>query len=94
MSINRLATEDRRLRLLQLLAKCGGYKMNSGVLLKLLDEMGHAVSSDRLSTDLYWLAEQELVQVHTVDGLLVATLLTAGLETAEGRRRAPGVAPT
>lgn len=85
-------TEDRRLVLLRILSELPGYRSNSSVLTNLLDGFGHTVSKDYVKTQLHWLAEQELVSVHDLDGLKLATLTERGHDVARGLAEVPGVA--
>ena len=85
-------TEHQRLALLQVLAEASEYSHNETVLRLALGELGLAVSRDRLRTQLNWLAEQDLLQVQDVSGLLVARLTARGEDVAHGRSRTPGVA--
>jgi Fe2+ or Zn2+ uptake regulation protein len=87
-----VVTADRRLRVLVLLDKAHAYMTNEHVLQGLLQPMGHAISVDRLRTDLAWLAEQGLLDVHEHDGLQVATLRRRGVDVANDRACVPGVA--
>ncbi len=85
-------TEDRRLVLLRILAELPGYRSNSSVLTSLLDGFGHTVSKDYVKTQLHWLAEQELVSVHDLDGLKLATLPARAHDVQRGLATVPGVA--
>jgi hypothetical protein len=85
-------TADRRLVLLRMLAEQIAYKANSTVLTHRIDQLGHAMSRDQVKTQLYWLAEQDLVSLdEPVPGVLVATLTARGMEVAKGYVVAPGV---
>jgi len=86
-----IQTEDRRLVVLRSLKESGGYKASEYVLLQLLEYWGHAVATDRLRTDLAWLAEQGLVTGADVAGVQVATLTGRGLDVSLGRAVQPGV---
>ena len=83
---------DRRLVLLRLLRASAGYACNEHLLGTMADRMGHAVSADRLRTDLAWLAEQELVTLDTITDLQVAKLTRRGLDVIAGTAHVPGVA--
>ncbi len=85
-------TADQRLRILQALAQDNGYSHNEHVLASLLDNLGHAISGDKLRTELLWLAEQGLLEVGGVSGMMVAILSIRGHDVATGRATAPGVA--
>lgn len=83
-------TEDRRLQLLRALANAAQYRANAYLLRAYCDSVGHAVSADRLESDLAWLAEQLLVTVERAP-VLLATLTARGLDVAHGRALQPGV---
>lgn len=83
---------DRRLVLLRLLSEQMQYRSNSSVLTMAMEHFGHAISRDQVRTELGWLAEQELISLDDAGTVLVATLTTRGLETAQGRVVTPGVA--
>lgn len=92
MSFAARLTEDRRLVLLRILADLPGYRSNSSVLRNLLDGFGHAVGRDYVATQLHWLAEQTLVTLSDLDGLLLVTLTPYGHDVARGLSHVPGVA--
>ncbi|HRO86909.1 MAG TPA: ArsR family transcriptional regulator [Chiayiivirga sp.] len=85
-------TEDRRLVLLRILGDLPGYRSNSSVLRKLMDGFGHAVARDYIATQLQWLAEQALVALTDLDGVLVVELTPYGQDVASGLSHVPGVA--
>ncbi|SFT73975.1 hypothetical protein [Halomonas saccharevitans] len=91
MSYERILTEDRRLQMLRLLEQSAGYSANAILLGNALEGMGHAVSQDRLATDLDWLAEQDLVRLEEMGSVTVATLTARGGDAAAGRARVRGV---
>lgn len=84
-------TEDRRLVILRLLSETPGYSSNESILDAGLEAMGHAVSRDQVRTDLAWLAEQDLVSVETVRGVMVARITQRGADVAKGQAVVPGV---
>ena len=85
---------DRRLVILRLLAEQISYKANSSVLTMALDHFGHVMSRDQVKTELHWLAEQDLVEIHELapTGILSARLTARGLEVSRGSAIVPGVA--
>lgn len=87
-----LVAEDRRLRILTLLAESNAYTASSDVLQMVLARMGHSVSHDRLGADLEWLTEQDLVGLERVGDVPLARLTTRGLDVAGGLATVPGVA--
>lgn len=84
--------EDRRLVLLRLLSDLPGYRSNSSVLCMLMNDFGHVVSRDYIKSQLAWLAEQHLVTVNDLQGLMLATLTERGHDVARGLSDVPGVA--
>jgi hypothetical protein len=84
-------TESRRLALLGGLRASHQWRANDALLQRWCEQMGHAVSTDRVVADLAWLAEQDLVSTQAVDGLTVATLTQRGLDVANGLAQVPGV---
>lgn len=90
-SFERLLNEDRRLMILRLLAQDSGYRANAYVLRPALDAVGHAVSMDKVETDLAWLAEQGLVTVERVQDVTVGKLTARGADVAAGLAVVPGV---
>lgn len=94
-TLNERLQEDRRLVILRLLGEQISYKANSSVLTTALDHFGHAMSRDRVRTELAWLAEQGLVRLSqaTADGaVLLAELTERGHEVKDGLANVPGVA--
>lgn len=87
-----LVTEDRRLRILALLAESNAYTAPADVIRMVLDRMGHAISSDLLATELAWLAEQGLVTLQDIGGAAFARITVRGLDVASGAALVPGVA--
>lgn len=92
MSYADIVTEDQRLAVLEALEGDPDYSHNEHVLGRLLQAVGHGVSSDRLRTHVAWLQEQGLVAVEDVSGVLVVRLTRRGEDAALGRARVPGVA--
>lgn len=92
MSYADIVAENQRLTLLQALEQDPDYSHNEAVLQRMLGALGHNISTDRLRTELHWLAEQDLVTVEEVAGLLVARLTRRGEDAALGRARIPGIA--
>ena len=91
MNYAEMVEADRRLVILKLLQDSAGYACNEHLLGALLGSFGHLVPSDRLRTDLAWLAEQSLIQVAEVGGIEIATISQRGLDVANGRAHVPGV---
>lgn len=91
MMYSELVTADLRLVALQALEQDPDYSHNEHVLSSVLASLGHAVSTDRLRTELNWLSEQGLITVDDVHGLWVVKLTRRGEDVALGRTTAPGV---
>ena len=91
MNFADLITEDRRLVILRVLAEDPGYALNMYLIQDCLKLLGHAVSMDRVVTDLDWLAEQGLITVSGVSGVKVASLTVRGADVASGRAVVTGV---
>lgn len=87
----RLIQEDIRLSVLQVLNEDADYSHNESVLKAALRAVGHSVSSDRLRTELQWLAEQGLLRTEDVGGIIVARLTARGQDAAVGAAQVPGV---
>jgi len=93
MSYSKIVSEDIRLSLLCLLEKDSSYSHNEYVLGRSLEMLGHSIGTDRVRTELHWLAEQGLLGLQTVgDSTVVAILTARGADVALGRTQVPGVA--
>lgn len=86
-----LIQEDLRLVIIQVLNSDADYSHNESVLKGALRSVGHTVSTDRLRTELQWLAEQGLVRTEDVGGIVVARLTARGQDAATGAATIPGV---
>ena len=93
MSLLELENESVRREILGILEKDPDYSLNDGILLKALELRNYRIGSDRLRTQLHWLAEQGLVTMETLArNTLSAKLTQRGEDVALGRSRIPGVA--
>lgn len=92
MSYADVMDQDRRLTVLKALESSAGYRAAQFLLVRYCEQFGHAVSVDRIRTDLTWLKEQGLIKLETPEGVFVATLTQRGLDVANGRSDVPGVA--
>lgn len=92
MNYAELIAADLRLVILQALEQDPDYSHNDSVIHAVLGAVGHAISRDRVRTELHWLAEQGLIGVSDVSGVLVAKLTGRGADVALGRALVPGVA--
>lgn len=90
-SYEQVKTEDRRLVILLLLKESDGYRCNEFLLNDLLNERGHAVSQDRVRSDLDWLQEQGLLKVQDIHDTRIATINQRGVDVAGGRITVSGV---
>ena len=85
-------TEDRRLRLLRVLALEPEYTLNDAMLADALGDLGHRASRARVRSDLDWLAEMELVTVDRLaETVTVARITERGLDVGAGRAYVTGV---
>ena len=89
-NFSELLDSDRRLALLKSLMDGDG-SLNESILQTVLDMLGHAVSRDKIRTDLAWLKEQGLVTLETIVNVQVAHLTDRGCDVAEGRAGVPGI---
>lgn len=92
MRFKQLASEDRRLEILQMLVGAPAYTSNERVLMAALPAVGHVVALDDLRSDLMFLAHKQLLQLNQQSALWVCTLTTAGLDVTRAVSRVPGVA--
>jgi len=82
--------EDRRLRIIQILARTKNFTTNESTLLESLHSEGLLISFDRLRTDLAWLSEQHVIQLKC--GALWGIYLTQpGLDASLGSVWIPGI---
>lgn len=91
-TLSDLMTADRRLQLLRLLLDSPAYTASGNLLHNVVDSMGHAVSYDRIATDLAWLKEQDMVSINPRSGITLATLTARGVDVANGIASVPGIA--
>lgn len=93
LRLQQIAAEDRRLRILQLLADSPGRIANEAVLAVALPALGgHNPSRDVLRNDLMWLSETLLIDLTISTKPWVAQLVQRGEDVARGRAAAFGVA--
>jgi Fe2+ or Zn2+ uptake regulation protein len=91
MNFADLIAADIRLVILRALSEDPDYSHNEAVIREILAAVGHRVSWDTVRTQLSWLAEQGLVHIENVGGLLVAKLTARGTDVASGAATCPGV---
>lgn len=87
-----LVSADRRLNILRLLAESPAYTASADLLRTVLASLGHAVSHDRLATDLEWLHEQGLVGLERIGDVPLARATPRGVDVSGGLATVPGVA--
>jgi hypothetical protein len=83
--------EHLRLSLLRALNSAPGYSCNESLLTDVMDEFGLGATRDQVRGELTWLAEQGLLTVETVAGVMIATLGERGMNVATGRTGHPGI---
>jgi len=85
-------TENRRICILRLLEAQEAYSANDSVLQMALEGFWFSESRDRVRTDLQWLEEQGVLEVHKpTDRVWVAKLTSRGVDVARGRTVVPGI---
>ena len=84
--------EDVRRIVLETLAREPGATLNENLLSRTLEGYGHRKTMAYVRDELAWLERQKAVSLTEVGSLLIATLLTRGLEHVERRALIPGVA--
>ncbi len=82
--------EQRRLAILQILAKVNGYHINEKELQQKLDSLGFRVSFDRIRTDIAWLYEQQVIDMDRASVWLIH-LTQTGLDVVDSRCWIPGI---
>jgi hypothetical protein len=83
--------QDRRLVILSVLKQSALFRANEFLIKSMLERLGHAVSTDRVHTDLAWLVEQGLIALETVADVQIAWLLIRGEDVVRGLIEVPGV---
>ena len=92
MAYANFVAEDRRLSLLLVLKETSGYSTNAFLLRDAVQSIyGHNASLDQVRNDLTWMAEQGLMTVIDLAGVMLAHLNAHGLDVAEGRAKVLGV---
>ncbi len=92
MNFNDFVKEDQRLVILQVLEQDPDYSHNELILKRILQSLGHAMSSDQVRTQLHWLQEQGLLLLSETAGITVARLTERGQDVASGASTVPGIA--
>jgi hypothetical protein len=84
--------EDVRRIMLETLAREPGVTLNENLIGRVLEGYGHRKPADYVRGELEWLDRAHALALTEVGGLLIAKLLTKGLEHVERRALIPGVA--
>lgn len=92
MSFNDFLREDQRLVILQVLEQDSGYSHNEQVIKRMLQALGHSMSSDAVRSQLHWLQELDLVTLAQTGDITVAKLTERGQDVAKGHTIVPGIA--
>lgn len=80
-----------RITILRLMLPAPGYRLNESLLHGQLPSRGFSIARDQVRTEMAWLAQQGLVHVDDLDGLLVAELSLQGVDVANGHATHPDV---
>lgn len=92
MTYGNFISPDIRLSILLLLLEGGQYSHNEYVIQQgLAFRFGHSLSSDKLRTEVAWLAEQGLVENRDAFVPWIVSMTTRGKDVAEGKTTVPGV---
>lgn len=92
MKYANLVDENRRLEILRVLAQDPGYQLNERLIQEALRLTGISSSADQVRSAGAWLAEQGLAEIEDLAGMYLLRATRRGLDVAEGRAVAPGVA--
>lgn len=92
MSFENKLKEEMRLVMLRLLNELPSYRGNSSTLHSGLAHWGLSFSRDQVKTELYWLKDQNCVDIELDTSAVVVVKLTErGQDAAEGRQRIHGI---
>lgn len=80
-----------RITILKLMLTSPGYSTNESILHRSLPGLSFVLTRDQVRTELAWLAQQGLIVVNDLQGLMVAELTLAGQDVAEGHGTHPDV---
>jgi hypothetical protein len=86
-------TQQLRRETLIIVRGASGKRANEHLVRRVLNDGAHAVSQDRVRTELAWLGEQGLVTVREIGGVMLATLTQRGSDVIDGSVETPGVEP-
>ena len=84
--------EDVRRIVLETLAREPGATLNENLIGRVLESYGHRKTQSYIRDELGWLERQHAISLVEAGTLVIATLLTRGLEHVERRALIPGVA--
>lgn len=80
-----------RIAILRFLEGAPKYTSNASMLAAMLPQVGIAYTRDQVTTELYWLEEQGMVDLENQGGFVVATATVRGAEIAQGIARHPDI---
>lgn len=87
-----LINEDIRLSVLRILCEDPAYSHNTAIIRVALAQLGHRISDERLTEQLGWLVEQELISSEESAGVVIVKLTNRGEEAVQGVVRIRGLA--
>lgn len=90
MSYKDIINGDQRLVILRFLSENQG-TANESVINKVLESYGHKISRAQVKNHLYYLVEQDLIELETVLNTDVAHITDRGVDVSAGRAKVPGV---
>jgi Fe2+ or Zn2+ uptake regulation protein len=91
MTLAHRIAENRRLCILKTLEELPDYRANESLLHQMVEEFAFSASRDQVRGDLSWLAEQCLVELSEIAGVMIARITARGVDVATGRAAVPGV---
>ena len=92
MSFQTHVIEHCRRLILEQLEQENDYAQNHVLIKQNLFMQGQSLPTDKVLTELTWLAEQGLISLDQFAGVTVAKLTARGLDVANGAASCPGIA--
>lgn len=89
--VAQVATERRRLTVLQYLAVTPGFEAAAMILRDRCREIGVPTHDDQILSCVHWLSEQALVTVRQIGNEPIARITAMGRDVSQGFRTHPGV---
>lgn len=83
--------QHARIAILRFLEGAPRYTSNASMLATMLPQVGIAYTRDQVTTELYWLEEQGMVDLENQGGFIVAIATVRGAEIAQGIARHPEI---